>query len=294
MPNGPFDLNLHWYDQPTVYQRLEEKGISWKIYHHGMPQSTLLTRQWEYLDHYAEMDQFLADARQGPDAFPQYCFIEPDYSGTDENDQHPPSDVMNGEALIAQVYNTLRANETLWQNTLLVLLYDEHGGFYDHMAPPATVAPDEHHEEYGFNQLGLRVPALLISPWVERGVCSTVFDHTSLLRYVSDKWQLGPLGQRVAEANSFANELLQRQAPRTDTPPLVKPPALPPAPVNAAALEHNAEPLLSFAHILGQQAGGQASQLANQPDNPIELRLDDARQYFRDFLNGQSAPPKKN
>lgn len=123
--------------------------------------------------------------------------------GYQQNDAHPPHDIIKSEKLIADVYNAIRANQALWDRTLLVVMYDEHGGFYDHVEPPAAVPPDDHHEEYGFNRYGLRVPALLISPWTEATVNSTQFDHTSVLRYVSDKWRLGPLGRRTAEANSI-------------------------------------------------------------------------------------------
>jgi phospholipase C len=123
-------------------------------------------------------------------------FIEPDYNGVTENDDHPPHDVMKAQKLLADVYNALRANPELWASTLLVLLYHEHGGFYDHVEPPAAVPPDNHHEEYTFDRLGIRVPALLVLPRVEQGFDATACDHTSLLKYLSEKWGLGPLAER--------------------------------------------------------------------------------------------------
>ena len=125
---------------------------------------------------------------------------------------------MKAQELIAEVYNAIRTRPALWNSTLLVILYDEHGGFYDHVVPPKAVAPDQHNEEYTFDRLGIRVPALLVSPWVKRGVLSERFDHTSLLRYLSDKWDLGPLGARTAEAKSFAGSIGYLNAPRGDTP----------------------------------------------------------------------------
>src|SRR5262249_48020535 len=93
----------------------------------------------------------------------------------------------------------------------------EHGGFYDSVIPPAAIPPDNNAGDgFDFKQYGLRVPALLVSPYAAQGVLTGVFDHTSLLRYVSDKWGLGPLGARTAAANSFASALLS--SPRTDTP----------------------------------------------------------------------------
>lgn len=101
------------------------------------------------------------------------------------------------------------------------MVYDEHGGFYDHVLPPPAVPPDGNREEYSFDQFGVRVPALLVSPWVDRVVVSTPFDHTSLLRYLSDKWNLSPLTERVAQASSFVSAIRTTGNPREDTPPSI-------------------------------------------------------------------------
>src|SRR5580698_10219743 len=202
MPNGVFEPNLHLYDQATVYQRLSEKNIDWAIYYGDFPQSLVMTEQTLHLDRYHRMDQFFQDANGPEGGFPQYAFIEPSYFGAAQNDQHPPSDVFAGEALIATVYNALFQNAELWQKTLLVVLYDEHGGFYDHVEPPAALPPDDHTSEYAFDQYGVRVPAILISPWIDKQVIHDVYDHTSLLKYATEKWKLGALGNRVAAAKS--------------------------------------------------------------------------------------------
>jgi phospholipase C len=129
MPNGVFHPNLHIYDQPTVYERLSERNIDWGIYYGDFPQSIVMTRQWLYPGRYHRMQEFLEAANGPADKFPHYAFIEPTYFGASQNDQHPPSDILAGEALIANVYNAIWQNGELWQKTLLVLLYDEHGGF---------------------------------------------------------------------------------------------------------------------------------------------------------------------
>jgi len=193
--------------QDTIFDRLTDKGINWKCFFHDIPQSWVLDHQ--RLPHnaarYFYIAEFFNDARGREEDFPQFCFIEPDFMGIVGNDDHPPHDVMKAEKLIADVYNALRANPDLWQSMLLVVLYDEHGGFYDHVVPPSAVPPDEHHDEYSFEQLGIRVPALLVSPWVERRVEKTQFDHTSLLKYLTEKWQLEPLpSKRIAQATSIA------------------------------------------------------------------------------------------
>lgn len=220
MPNGILDANLHWYDQITLYDRLNERAKPWTIYYGDIPQSLMLVNQLEPHNacNYKKMIQFYQDVAQHPKKpFPAYCFIEPSYYEPGANDDHPTHDVAAGDRLIANVYNALRANETLWSSCLLIVLYDEHGGFFDHVVPPATIAPDHHVEEYAFNQLGLRVPAILVSPFVARkSVIKTVFDHTSLLKFLTDKWALGPLGARTRQANSFAAAL--QPIARSDCP----------------------------------------------------------------------------
>lgn len=258
MPSGIFDPNFHLYDQDTIYDRLNEKKISWKIYHQGEAQTMVLVHQLEpdNLLHYHEMVQFFDDAAGDEADFPQYSFIEPCYSGSGQNDQHPPSDIMKGELLIAQVYNALRANEALWQKSLFVILYDEHGGFYDHVVPPTreddpiVVAPDDNTEQFNFEQLGLRVPAILVSPWIEKQVIHTLFDHTSLLKYLIDKWALGPLGRRTEKANTFAAALTALAAARTDTPGVITDRLVSPVETQNKVVNENQKALISFSQRL--------------------------------------------
>jgi phospholipase C len=265
MPSGVFDKNWHLYDQTTVFDRLEEKSISWKVYHQGMPQSLALVHQLDYPQNYHDMPDFFTDAA-GPAAnFPQYSFIEPCYSGSDQNDQHPPSDIMQGEAFLARVYNALRGNPDLWNSTLFVFLYDEHGGFYDHIVPPAATPPDDKTSEYAFNQYGVRVPALLISPWIAKGFIATEFDHTSLLAYLTDKWGLGPLGARTAAAAHFGPALLALSAPRTDAPPPFDLNALPAMQPNSdPRINENQKALISFSHSLEEHIGDPLDQVGNR------------------------------
>ena len=227
MPSKSNPLAMRLYYQDTIFDRLSDADIDWTIFHDGIPQSIVLTQlltRFLTLRGYDGMDDFFELAAGDHSDFPQYTFIEPQYFGAAENDQHPPADVRHGERLLASVYNAIRGNESLWNSTLLIVTYDEHGGFYDHVAPPETVAPDDHTANWTFDRLGVRVPTILVSPWINKGVIKTVFDHTSLLRYLCDKWDLEPLGQRMQagagdkRANSFAEELTKLSAPRTDTP----------------------------------------------------------------------------
>jgi len=259
MPDGVFNLNLHWYDQTTLYDRLNERGLAWRIYYHDWPQSLVLAHQLEPPNaaRYHTIGRFYADAAGNAAAFPAYSFIEPKYFWPRQNDDHPPHDSMRAQELTASVYNALRANAALWNSTLLLVLYDEHGGFYDHISPPPAVPPDAHAEEYAFDRLGVRVPALLISPWVDRGVFHSQLDHTSLLKYLADKGNLGPLGARTAQANTFAAAIKSARPPRIDTPESITLPAglqfVPDSEVvgeTADSLNEQQKALISFSHVL--------------------------------------------
>jgi phospholipase C len=260
MPANVYDKGWHCYDQPTVFTRLSEAGKNWKIYHHGMPHTLTMLRQWEHVDHYHGMDTFFTDAAGQVAQFPQYSFIEPCYSGADQNDQHPPSDIMRGELLLGKVYNALRSNDALWSTTLFVVLYDEHGGFYDHVVPPyetqcpQACAPDADTPSFKFNRFGVRVPAILISPWISNDPVHTIFDHTSLLKYLTDKWSLGLLGNRTAKANSFGSELLKLTSPRKNVLPNFDLSKLPPLlPNKTTTLNDFQHSLISFSHLLEEE-----------------------------------------
>jgi phospholipase C len=147
-----------------------------------------------------------------------------DVPGSPASDQHPPHHLMAGERLIAWVYDTLRSNPALWRRTLLLLLYDEHGGFYDHVPPPAAAPPDDASAgsgQFTFDRLGVRVPALLISPWVRKGRADhRVYDHTSLLATLKGLFGLPAfLTRRDASANPLDDaDFLETPRALDDTP----------------------------------------------------------------------------
>lgn len=216
------------YRMRTIYENLQEAGRSWKIYFHDVAQAFALRSlhpyaadQFEWFYPKPDRDtSFMLDAQEG--TLPHYSFIEPQYinaPGSPANDQHPPHDLRYGERLIATVYDALRGNEELWRKCLFVVLYDEHGGFYDHVAPPATVNPDGLIAANGFDftRLGLRVPAILASPWLPRGrVDNTIYDHSSLLATVEKLFGLPSLTERDRTANTFEHNFLAH--PRVDAP----------------------------------------------------------------------------
>ena len=142
MPEGVFNPGVHLYDQRTLYDELADAHVDWRIYYGDFPQSLLMPHQLDKLDNYRKFDRWAADVQAGD--LPAYVFIEPYYFGTEENDQHPPQDIMRGDAMVAEVFNALLANRPLFEQTLLVVLYDEHGGFYDHVPPPSTIRRRQH------------------------------------------------------------------------------------------------------------------------------------------------------
>jgi phospholipase C len=287
------------YDQDTIYDRLNERGISWRIYHGDVPQSLVLKHQWrvENSRRYEFMNVFYSDAALAEERFPAFAFIEPSYSWPGQNDDHPPHTTLHAQTLLGNIYNALRANDQLWNSTLLVVLYDEHGGFYDHVPPPAAVPPDGLTlPNFKFDRLGVRVPALLVSPWVERAVLKTEFDHTSLLKYLTEKWDLGPLTRRVASAQSFGPSIRVTGQPRTDTPesvPLPPPAALPEltAPDPVDPLNGHQKALVALGEYLEQEIeepSGKAARAAAMLAGPVS-RVLTAKKRVEIFLAQQKA-----
>jgi phospholipase C len=295
MPNGIMNLNLHWYDQPTVFDRLNERRKEWKVYFGDTPLSLLLVHQWEPENavRHQHMTDFYKDAAGDPKDFPAFAFIEPAYLSPGANDAHPPHDIVDVDVLVARVYNAVRANDDLWKSSLLVVLFDEHGGFYDPVPPPAAVPPDHHAEEYSFTQYGVRVPAILVSPYVGSGFYSELLDHTSVLKYLQEKWQLGDLGARTASAKSIASALLAK--PASAGPASLQPvrPAGPPQ-VALTTLSDHQSALVALSQHLEAMTGEDANviaarsrQVLSGPQSQIDVAVD----RVEAFIAQQKAVP---
>jgi phospholipase C len=178
-------------------------------------------------------DRFLEDAAKGD--LPTYSFIEPNFLHG-HNDMHPafnamapgmnfdpPSSILGGEALLAKIYNAVRAssspNGSNVYNTLLMVNFDEHGGTYDHVVPPAAPPPNPSAPAgqmgFTFDRSGIRVPAIAISPWIPaRTVITDEYRHTSVIRTLRERWSLGaPLTGRDASARDIA-PILSLDTPR--------------------------------------------------------------------------------
>jgi phospholipase C len=230
------------------------------VYYGDIPQSLLLVHQLSprNIVNYHHIPQFITDAAGDPAAFPTFSFIEPEYNPPGQNDDHPPHDVLAGDQLIADVYNALRANERLFSESLLVVTWDEHGGFYDHVAPVGLEPPDSRKGDFGFDfrRSGLRVPALLISPFSPPTVNHTVFDHTSVLRFVSDLFALAPLTNRVTKANTLGVALSAAARPMETLPEVISTISPLPVPLPRPApdtLNPNQSGLVAYAQYLGTE-----------------------------------------
>jgi phospholipase C len=222
---GHMDDKTKTYTAPTIYSALTKQNISWKIYGYD---ADPLTRQ-TFTDltnladsYFGEFTDFQSDAANG--SLPSYAFLEPSWGSTG-NSQHPNYDVALGEQFLHDVYYALR-NGPNWNETLLIVTYDEHGGCYDHVPPPSgAVPPDSTAGEYGFDftRFGPRVPTLLISPLIPAGTVFRVpagsmpFDHTSILKSVEQRWSVPPLTARDAAAPDVG-AVLRLSAPRSDDP----------------------------------------------------------------------------
>jgi phospholipase C len=238
--------SLH-FDLKTIYQQVQDAGLSWATYEHDTNEVRWFTPLQPYQQNFKSIDQFAADCKAGTLA--NYNFIVPRMLASKtqpDNDQHAPNDMRWGEVLIADVYKALRANDSVWKQSALILLYDEHGGFYDHVAPPKAVNPDgknsptagdpSYAPSFAFDRLGLRVPALVVSPWVPKGqVCSKPLQHTSVMQTARKLFGIsGSLTRRDAAAAAF-DDLFSLSAPRSDAPADLPRPPLPQLPPSTSA-----------------------------------------------------------
>jgi phospholipase C len=215
--------SARFFPCPSIFGRLSEAGLDWAIYGYNKPPLTrhdFPDTQQADESHFGRFHDFQERAAAG--SLPAYTFLEPSF-GTSGNSQHPNFDVALGEQLIHDAYYALR-NGPSWHETLLLITYDEHGGCYDHVAPPSgAVPPDGSLGEFNFDftRFGVRIPALLVSPRIAAG---TVFrstrgtiDHTSVLKSLELRWKLEPLTARDKAAPDLW-DALTLATPRSDDP----------------------------------------------------------------------------
>ena len=202
---------------PTIWSRLEEKGLSGRYYFSDLPFLALWGSRYANIS--KPFSQFLADATAG--TLPNVAFIDPRFedegSGT-SNDDHPHADIRAGEAFLNQIYDALRTSPN-WSKTVLVITYDEWGGFYDHVPPPLAPIPAASAAAGDKDgRLGFRVPCVVISPFAKRSfIAHGKYDHTSILKMIEWRFGLPPLTVRDQTANNLA-EVLNFSAPIATAP----------------------------------------------------------------------------
>ncbi|KAF4629043.1 hypothetical protein G7Y89_g9104 [Cudoniella acicularis] len=233
-------FNVYGMPQKSIFQQLSENNITWINYQNSTTGPGLgfnpdaAFYEWtgasgKNVTNIKPLTQFYADAAAG--TLPQFTYINPECCSYQSF--HPPSPITLGEQFIKGIYEAVR-NSPQWEETLFVLTFDEHGGFGDHVPPPLGVpagdditytelAHDGKNYTFDFTRLGVRVPTILISPWVQKGVIESKgtnnggeYTHTSILKTINELWGLEDLTPRVSYSSTF--EHLITDECRTDTP----------------------------------------------------------------------------
>ena len=241
----------------TIWDQLSTYGIGWRNYFSDAPTSAIIfgtvTR---YLDHYARIEEFYADAAAGllpavslvdcnmgaiqgeipgtigslPQPIPTFAATPDLVIETTCESEENPEDVQLGEAFVARIVNAVMSGPA-WRRTLLIWLYDEHGGYYDHVPPPSALLPDNtppnigpSDQPGGYDLYGPRVPAVVVSPYARRhSVTNFVHDHTSVLATIERQWNLPALTFRDANARSLGDFLDTSVMSFADPPELAAP-----------------------------------------------------------------------
>jgi phospholipase C len=243
----------------TIFDRLHAYGISWRNYFTDLPQTAIIPSIiGKYPANLASIAQFYADCTTG--SLPSVSFVDPEFGALSEvgsilksvpgleaigakletigGDQEPPQDMSYGESWAYSVIDAVLSSPA-WPRTLLVYTYDEHGGYYDHVPPPAAIAPDSIPPALGpaevpggYDIYGPRVPTIVASPYAKpNATTNVVHDHTSVLATIEAKWNLPALTYRDANARTVSDFLDLKAQPAFLQPPTI---AKPQAPVTAA------------------------------------------------------------
>lgn len=258
-------------DQELVYEWLTDRRIRWRVYRSGLPFCTLFPRMWdEILDNtlFRSIRQLAKDVKTESDhTYPEVIFCEPAYfdspisSGFERNDDHPPLPVGPGQRFLREIYEALIGNPARWAKTVMIVTYDEHGGFFDHV-PPLNIPTDPPAgvNYRRFETTGVRVPGFIVSPLVAPGSAyNGKLDHTSILQFLAEMFEGGDYSPAVKQRKDAGiksvSEALTLPHPRAvvEMPPLqaLGMAAVVPVPkpedrtVNQLAFENAAQELLA-------------------------------------------------
>jgi len=215
----------------TIFERLDAYGITWRNYYNDLPAAvgvipTVLAKHPHQI---SKVSQFITDAATGK--LPSVSYVDPNFSVQSEED---PQDIRQGERFAAAIINAAMRGPA-WAKTILIWTYDEHGGYYDHVPPPPAIKPDNIPPEIhvppnlpgAYDRYGFRVPAVIVSPYARPNYVShVVHDHTSVLKLIETKWNLGALTYRDANADDLLDSVDFTSKPAFLEPPTLPPPAL--------------------------------------------------------------------
>jgi len=233
------DLSGPDYTTRTIFNLMDEAPVpvTWKVYFSDLPFAGIFgyVRNSRF-DNLVNISTFFTDAAAGN--LPQVSYVDPALVGGELNDEHPPKNVQKGQAFVASVVNAVMASPQ-WSSTVLFITYDEHGGFFDHVPPPAACLPDAIPPALrpddvpgAFDNYGIRVPFVAVSPFSRKGFVShKVYDHTSVLRFVETRFDLPALTRRDANADPMLDLFDFERVP------FAKPPRLPVAKIDPTHTE---------------------------------------------------------
>jgi phospholipase C len=243
----------------TIFDRFDQYGVDWKVYFDSLPAPLVIpgvATAARGPNLIKGVQHFIDDAAAG--RLPRFSFVNPDYESVS---QENPQDVQFGDRFLASVTSAVLESPQ-WRRTALFITYDEHGGYYDHVPPPAAIKPDDippllHPGDVpgGFDRYGFRVPLILVSPWARKNyVSSVVQDHTSITRFIETKWNFGAMTFRDANAANMTDYFNFHKAHFRHPPALAAPPD--PAPGLQRCAEHGQSPPLPPAGAVGRNSSG--------------------------------------
>jgi phospholipase C len=292
--DGLVENRVRLYDHRSVFDVLNDHRVPWAVYAGDVPQAAAYIEANDaFRDRFNTFGEFLDDVAAG--TLPRYSWVEPKHLRKVDS-QHPTHSVALGDELLRRVYDALRSNPEIWNSVLLLITYDEHGGFFDREPPPAAVPPNDRIDnEFGFrfDRLGVRVPAVVVSPYVAAGtVDREIRDHACIVRTLFDAFGIDD--QLTARDGQAASLLPLIEAAEARTAPTL--PAA--APVAARAAVEAAAPvtrvddlqasLVELATLLDQHRRVTASALeagvadVEPGDEVLDSQLEQVVERFRE------------
>jgi phospholipase C len=224
LPEAGF--NDQGFPDSTIFAALEAKGISNRYFFNDLPVSALWGQ--DGLKRSGRVEEYYARAAAG--SLPALSFVDPSFAnegGGTSGDEHPHGDVRAGQAFMSDVVHAFMESPQ-WKRGALFIVYDEWGGFFDHVRPPRV--PDNRNDRdvnKDFGRMGIRIPAIAVSPYARRGFVShQTFGFESILKMIEYRFGLKPLTRRDAHAQNIVKSFDWRSKPKLDPPSLPDPPAV--------------------------------------------------------------------